>query len=168
MLDEPIHLVAHRPEWSALFAREHQRLRAALSVSPERIVHIGSTAVPALLAKPIVDILVGVDKFPPEASVEASLVGLGYEAMGEAGLPGRWYFRIRDESPRNVHVVEHGGQHWRQNLAFRDYLRSDVRARERYAEAKLMAVESGATSLIAYTRAKGDTVRALIAEAVAR
>lgn len=167
MLDEPIHLDAPRPEWAALFERERARLVEALGVPPGLVEHIGSTAVMGLVAKPIIDIMVGSLVEPCPDAWTAALADLGYEAMGEAGIPGRWYFRHRVVPFRNAHVVRVGGSHWVKNLAFRDYLRRSPAACRRYAAAKETVVASGATSLVAYSRAKRAIVETLLAEALA-
>ena len=144
------------------------RLSTSVGLDLRSIEHIGSTAVPGLLAKPIVDIMVGVIPFPPSASWSAAVVVLGYEALGEAGVPGRLYFRQRGRVPCNVHVVEHGGAHWVSNLALRDYLRRSPEAAARYASAKRAAIAAGATTLLTYSEAKGRVIEALVSRALNR
>jgi GrpB-like predicted nucleotidyltransferase (UPF0157 family) len=168
VLDEPIHLEPHRREWSAVFEAERTRIVEALGVPAAVVQHIGSTAVVGLGGKPIVDILIGASVVPCPDAWTASLQRLGYEAMGEAGILGRWYFRHRVSPFRNVHVVELGGPHWITNLAFRDHLRVSPDACARYMEAKRLAVADGATSLIAYTRAKRPMIETLLTEALSR
>jgi len=93
-IDEPVELSIGRTDWAQLFTEECHKLHQVL---PEEaaIEHIGSTAVPGMVAKPVIDIMVGVPcpfpggtDFPPFSS-------LGYEPLGEAGVPGRLYFRKR-------------------------------------------------------------------------
>src|SRR5687768_15010292 len=69
MLDEPIHVVPYDPGWTDEFVREQARLSRVLAVPFERIAHIGSTAVPTLAAKPIIDIMIGADRLPPSADL---------------------------------------------------------------------------------------------------
>ena len=165
MLDEPIHIVPYDTDWEEEFTRERERLSRALAVPADCIAHIGSTAVPTLAAKPIIDIMIGAGQLPPSAHLTVTLEGLGYESMGEAGVPGRWYFRLRSATPANVHVVLHGADHWQRNLRLRDYLRQSSSARQRYEAVKLAAVAEGATTLLAYSAAKSDVVAVLLAEA---
>lgn len=82
MLDEAVHLESYQAAWAILFRLEQARLAAALGVAREAVEHIGSTAVPGLSAKPIVDIMVGTSAFPPPAAWTRSLERLGYEALG--------------------------------------------------------------------------------------
>jgi GrpB-like predicted nucleotidyltransferase (UPF0157 family) len=166
MLDEPIHLEPHQTNWEAEFRYERNRIAASLGVSSVAIEHIGSTAVSSILAKPIIDIMIGAERVPPPDKWSEALAGLGYEALGEAGVPGRWYFRLRTVPFRNAHVVEQGGTHWVHNLAFRDYLRRSSEAARRYELAKRAAVTAGATTLVAYSRAKRSIVEDLLAEAL--
>jgi GrpB-like predicted nucleotidyltransferase (UPF0157 family) len=166
MLDEPIHLEGYRLEWAEVFQSEHNRLAESLGIPFVAIEHIGSTAVPGMWAKPIVDIMIGAQPAPPPETWTEILVRLGYEALGEAGVPGRWYFRLRTSPFRNAHIVERGGEHWIQNLAFRDYLRRSPEAARRYESAKRAAVDAGATTLVAYSRAKSSAVESLLWEAI--
>ena len=164
LLDEPIHLQEPSEDWAPIFAAERQRLEDALRLPVE---HVGSTAVPGLLVKPIVDIQVGVPTFPPAMAVTQTLERLGYENLSEAGVPGRMYWRLRGPRSFNIHVVRMAGEHWRNSLALRDYLRTSHAARERYAEAKRAAVAAGAVMLLAYSQAKNDVVASLLSQAQA-
>lgn len=161
-LDEPIELSPYDPSWPELFAEESMRLRAVLPTDA-RIEHIGSTAVVGMLAKPTIDIMVGVQG--PRASA-IGLERLNYEEMGEAGVPGRRYFRRRGRTNFNIAVVDLHGVHWKANLAFRDYLRNDPRAAAEYVEGKQTAIREGATMLLAYSSHKAETIAALLKRAL--
>jgi GrpB-like predicted nucleotidyltransferase (UPF0157 family) len=167
-LDEPIELVEYDHAWPALAEREAHRIRSALSLSDASIEHIGSTAVPGLVAKPTVDLMLGTDALPPAPATVTTLENLGYRSFGEVGVPGRYYFRLRGPASVNLHLVRHLGEHWTSNLALRDYLRSDADARSRYAAAKRAAVASGARTLLAYSDAKADEVARLVKAACTR
>ncbi|HWN71964.1 MAG TPA: GNAT family N-acetyltransferase [Haliangium sp.] len=162
--NEPIHVAAHDPAWPRAFAEEAPAL-ARVMPDGARVEHIGSTSVPGLVAKPIVDIQVGVAEPLDEARFAAVLAPLGYESMGEAGVPGRLYFRRRGPQSFNVHVVDLGGVLWRDNLALRDYLRAVPGAAERYGQHKRAVAAAGANDLSSYSRGKAALVEELIAEA---
>ncbi len=164
-IDEAVTVVEYRFEWPALASEEAGRLVAALAGLPAVIEHIGSTAVPGLAAKPVIDLMLGTDTYPPDNAVNLALLSLGYVGHGEAGVSGRLYFALRGAKDVNVHAVATGREHWRTNLALRDYLRSSSEARTLYAEAKRKAVEDGARTLLAYSAAKASTVAALVAAA---
>jgi GrpB-like predicted nucleotidyltransferase (UPF0157 family) len=161
-LDEPVHLVAHDPGWMGIAAQEISRLSLALEAASDTIQHIGSTAVAGLIAKPIIDIMIGVAAYPPPAMLTERLRELDYKCLGEAGVSERLYFRRRAVDAFNVHVVLLGGSHWFANLSFREYLRSEPAARQRYEAAKLDAIRAGHNMLLAYSNAKSAVTMELI------
>ena len=123
---------------------------------------------PGLAGKPVVDLMLGA---PPAAwaaleELRARVVALGYEDLGEAGVPGRIYFRRRTKLRAfNVALVEEGGAHWRENVALRDYLRANPEAAAKYAEAKRAAVAGGARTLLPYSDAKKGVLEGILREA---
>ncbi|SRR6266568_3209054 len=166
-IDEPVSVSTYQPDWPSQFAAEHRRIAEALPISPTDLEHIGSTAVPGLTAKPIIDLMLGVNGYPPSPTLLQEIERLGYEPLGEAGVPGRLYFRQRSAAHANLHVVLKGSVHWLNNLALREYLRAHAGARERYARVKLAAIEAGATSLLRYSAAKSKALSGLLKEALA-
>jgi GrpB-like predicted nucleotidyltransferase (UPF0157 family) len=164
-LDEPVHLARHDPQWSAIARQEGACLSATLGVAMEAIEHIGSTAVPGLMAKPIIDLMIGITAYPPPATFAVRLESLAYQNLGEAGIEGRLYLRRRSAPSCNVHIVLLGGTHWLTNLALREFLRSDSAARQQYECAKLDALRAGCDMLLAYSNAKSAVIRELIARA---
>ncbi len=165
-IDEQIHLAEYDPSWPIVFETERNRIATALVTTIGRFEHIGSTAVPGLIAKPTVDIMLGSDTWPPPKDVGESIVGLGYDSLGEAGVPERLYFRLRSPNSVNLHVVRFNGGHWRSNIVLREYLRRNSGARNRYANAKRTAFSCGAKSLLVYSDAKAPMVATLLAEAL--
>jgi predicted acetyltransferase/GrpB-like predicted nucleotidyltransferase (UPF0157 family) len=166
-IDEPITVVPSDPTWPMIYQQEYERLRAALpgTLVPE-IQHIGSTAVPNLDAKPVVDIMVGLADPNRIADLVLALEVLGYESLGEAGVPGRWAMRRREtKSHFNISVITHGGPRWRQNLVVREFLRSDPAAARSYAAAKWQAVKGGAVTLFRYSDEKRSALEAVVAVA---
>jgi GrpB-like predicted nucleotidyltransferase (UPF0157 family) len=99
--------------------------------------------------------------------MRSPLAALGYEDLGEAGVPQRTYFRLRGRAIFNVRLVLKGGAHWQHNIALRDYPRSSPTARRRYTEAKQAALSSGQSTLLAYSAAKAAVVSELIRDALA-
>ena len=158
MIDEPVHLEKYNPSWTKYFDRERERLMTALELDSKVIEHIGSTAIKNIRAKPIIDIAVGVEIYPPPQHLIDRLIDLGYEALGEADVPKRLYFRYRQIRSFNVHIVELNGRHWKSNLAFRDYLIAHPEEAKRYEEIKVKAIQSGSTSLLKYSIAKSAIV----------
>jgi len=167
VLDERIMVCPADPSWPSWFLQETARLRSALpgDLIPE-IQHIGSTAVPGLDAKPIVDLMVGIGEPGRIAEVVERLERLGYESLGEAGVPGRWALRKRDVAqPSNIAIVAYEGEWWQLNLAVRDFLRVNAEAARDYASAKWHAVRNGADMLLAYSEVKRAIVELIVAKA---
>ena len=139
-----VQVSAHDPAWQGRFKREAKRIREALGDRVVAIEHVGSTAVRGLDAKPTIDILVGVRSLEAGEDAKQAMENLGYIYRGAAGLAERVFFRKGPAFPRefNAHFVVLGGMHWRQMLAFRDYLRQHHEAAREYAALKLRLVSS--------------------------
>ena len=165
-LDEPVVVIAYDASWPDRFEREKVRLWCDLEDAVLAIEHIGSTAVPGLDAKPVVDILIGVAGPSRCGAIIERLRALGYESFGEAGVPGRLYFRRRlRHAAFNVHVVEHQSTLWRDNLLLRDYLRTHPTDAGEYAAAKQRAASEAPDSLLRYSELKARAIDALLIRA---
>jgi GrpB-like predicted nucleotidyltransferase (UPF0157 family) len=161
------------PEWPVRFAAEALRLRKALGDLIVRIEHTGSTSVPGLGAKPIVDIQVSVEKLEPRDDFRAALEGLGYvffETPDDAVYP---FFHTPAGWPHlyHVHVCEAGGEEERRHLAFRDYLRDHPEAASEYEALKRRLASRHLAedfeSRSAYSEAKSSFIRPCEARAMA-
>ena len=129
-------IVDYDPQWPRLFELESQRVAEALGETAVGVEHIGSTAVEGLPAKPIIDMLAGLRTLALPAGAIAAMAELGYEFLGEHGLPGRLFFRKGRPPTHHVHAVLDGSDLWERHLAFRDYLREHVHEQDEYAEFK--------------------------------
>ena len=122
-----IHVVSHDPVWASKFEVEAGRIAEAVADTLVRIHHVGSTAIPQTKAKPIIDILLEVVSLEALDQKTRRLEALGYESMGEFGIPGRRYFRLDDSEgvrTHQVHAFEAGVQNVVRHVAFRDYMRA--------------------------------------------
>jgi len=164
---EEVDVVPYDPGWPILFEMERNHLRACL---PEdlvgRIEHFGSTAVPGLSAKPIIDLLVEVaDLEETKRKIAPILEGQGYDyfwrpAFGDDGPPFYAWFIKRDAAGRrthHIHMVEAESELW-DRLLFRDYLIAQPEAARAYSELKTRLAETHHGDRIAYTRAKTDFI----------
>ena len=147
-----------------LFDRERARIERALGSWAEGIEHVGSTAVPGLAAKPIIDIMVGVGSLRDAEHYIKPLEQLCYECRGEAGIPGRLFFRKGDPRSHHLHVTESGSEFWERHLFFRNYLRAHPETTREYARLKHHLADHFRTDRTAYTEAK----TAFISEVVRR
>jgi GrpB-like predicted nucleotidyltransferase (UPF0157 family) len=160
---EPLVVVDYDPSWPETFERLARPVRDSLADLGAEIEHVGSTAVPGLAAKPIIDIDVVV---PSAAEVPAAierLRGLGYVYQGDKGVPGREALLWPPGSPRHhLYVVVAGSEPHAAHLAFRDRLRADPETAARYAELKRDLAERHHRDRIAYGEGKNDFVAAVL------
>jgi GrpB-like predicted nucleotidyltransferase (UPF0157 family) len=151
-------------DWPAQFEQEKARVVSALGIDEGCVVHVGSTSVPGLAAKPIIDMMVGIPAVEEAGRRVTLLEDIGYEHRGET-VPGTLY--IRKETPRryNLHLTEHRGVFWEDHLLFRDHLRAHSDSRERYETLKRELMSRLAADPPAYNDGKSDFIRATMADA---
>ena len=155
---EPIEVVAYDPAWPARFDGWRGRLAQAIGDNAVRIEHVGSTAVPRLDAKPIVDIQISVTRLADEDTYVSQIESVGLQ-LRTRDLERR-FFRPLPDRPRDVHVhvCETSSEWEREHLLFRDYLRSHPADRDAYAANKRTAAIHWRDDRIAYTDAKGEII----------
>lgn len=164
-IDESITVVNYNPEWQLLFKAEESKIRAAIKGCKIWIEHIGSTAVTGLAAKPIIDIQLGISDWRYLDEVKRMLIAFGYDYFGEAGVPGRHYLRHRGDIAFNVHVTILESELWINNILIREYLKNNKGIADEYRRLKLMAVENGFNTLLAYSDHKSSFIRELLDKA---
>ncbi len=164
-LDEAVEVTEQEENMTGRFRAERDRLRLGLATASLKFEHVGSTAVPGLAGRPVVDLMLGASP-PVWATLEelrARVVTLGYEDLGQAGVPGRILFRRRTPLRAfNVSLVEENGPLWRDGLALRDHLRAHPDAAAAYAASKRAAIAGGARTVPAYAEAKAPALAALL------
>ena len=134
-----VRVVPYDPRWPTLFEAESARLARAVTDAgcpALTFEHIGSTSVPGLAAKPILDIAAGRPSNVPASVFVRVFEDAGYIYRGESGLPGREFFRRGEARSHHLHLVELDGWHWRRYLTLRDALRGDAVLRDAYAALK--------------------------------
>jgi GrpB-like predicted nucleotidyltransferase (UPF0157 family) len=151
--------VPHQVEWLQAFESEKRRLESALGAAALKIEHVGSTAVPGLKAKPIIDIAIAVESFDPVGTWPQVLADQDYASFGDRYGWMNHFFAKGPETLRTfyLHMVEEKGQRWRDYLLFRDRLRASPGLRQEYESLKLAAAELR-TTRDAYTAAKEDFI----------
>ena len=164
---EPVYIVAYDPSWPTLFAQERNRLFETVRQWIEEVEHVGSTAIPGLDAKPVIDLMVGLKSMADASSCVEPLTNLGYSYWAEGAQPHHHLF-VRFVDPEmsarthNLHLVEAGGQYWKERLLFRDYLRKHPETAKEYAELKYMLSTRHRDDREAYTAAKADFVSEVV------
>jgi GrpB-like predicted nucleotidyltransferase (UPF0157 family) len=149
-----VRLVASQKEWPVLFEREKQRLLPAIGGFILGIEHFGSTAIPGILAKPILDILVGLPDFAAGVRLIEPLQNLGYDYVGTEMVPDDHLFGLGVARTHLLHGVVHGGYHWTRNLRFRDRLRAEPALAADYEALKVDLSTRFADNRAQYTAAK--------------
>ena len=167
----PVHLSPHDPRWAAAAASEAERLAGALGGNLLRVHHIGSTSIPGIVAKPILDLIPVVASLEALDDAQSALTDLGYDYWGEFGLPGRRYCSLVDKASGErrvqLHCYQTGSPEITRHLAFRDYLRASPELASEYEAVKRRCRDLHPDSSHAYGDCKGEWVRATEAAALA-
>jgi GrpB-like predicted nucleotidyltransferase (UPF0157 family) len=161
----PINLVEYDPRWPALFEREAERIRSALGDKALRVEHVGSTSVPGLCAKPIIDILLVVRDSSDEPSYVPALEAAGYTLRIREP---EWFEHRLFKGPDtdiNLHVFSEGASEIERMLRFRDRLRTCAEEREKYAQAKRRLAQRKWRYVQDYAEAKTAIIREIMDKA---
>jgi GrpB-like predicted nucleotidyltransferase (UPF0157 family) len=161
-----VRLAEYDERWPSLFAAEARHIFAFSEDIPLRLEHIGSTSVPGMCAKPVLDILAGRPSATPVGAYVVCFQRAGYDYRGEQGVAGREFFRRGQPRAYHVHLVEEGGVLWREYLALRDYLRAHAEAAARYGDLKRSLAARFPLDREAYTNGKTALVREIVGRAI--
>lgn len=157
-----VQVVPPDPTWKEQFDAEAKRIRQALGDAFVRIHHIGSTSIPNIYAKPVIDILLEVADIEKLDERSAALASLGYEAKGEFGIPGRRYFRKHTESgvrTHHIHAFESFCEGFIRHLAFRDYMIAHPEIAQAYSDLKRRLASAFPDDIEAYMDGKDSFVK---------
>lgn len=167
---KPIVIAEYDPEWALRFQRERDLILRTCGIGAfVRIEHVGSTAVPGLGAKPIIDIMGGIRSLVVAPRLVPPLASIGYEYVPEyeVDMPERRFFRKDKNGARafHLHMVETGSEFWERHLLFRDYLRSHPETAAEYEELKRRLAGEYRDDIAGYTDAKTAFIRPVEAKA---
>jgi GrpB-like predicted nucleotidyltransferase (UPF0157 family) len=155
-------LVEYNSSWPLAFSEEAARIKTTLGDRALAIEHYGSTSVPGLRAKPIIDIQIGVADIRDGLGFIEPMAGLGYDYAGDQGILEHHVFGRGKARTHLAHVVVYGGEQWYRSLRFRDRLRSEPDVRAAYEALKLKLAAS-AVSRGDYTEGKSAFVERISA-----
>lgn len=166
-MGDVIAVVEYDPRWPAFYEEEKARIVGAIGSVIVAVEHVGSTAVPGLGAKPIIDIMVGIRDFALGERCVQPLASLGYEHRPDDNIPGRLFFRRFDKEVRthHLHVTEMGSDFWERHLLFRDFLRAHPEEARAYYELKKALAAEFVTNREGCTEAKTPFIEAAVAKA---
>lgn len=160
---EEIELVPYTAQWEARFNEEADLLSSVLRKILVTIHHIGSTSIPGIVAKPIVDMIPVVTDIQEVDPLTSALEALGYEVKGEYGMPGRRFLIKKQDGKRtfNVHIFEKDHPDIERHLRFRDYLRTHPEEREAYSNLKKELVSESQDDIEKYCWGKEDFIKSI-------
>lgn len=155
-----IEVVPYDPRWPESFEKEKVAILSKTAQAIVAIHHIGSTSVPGLSAKPIIDMLIETPSLEIFDKHSAAIETLGYEGLGEMGIPGRRYFRKGGENrTHQIHAFATGDRGLPRHLAFRDYLRAHPEVCREYDELKRKVAEICEQDIDKYCDGKNDFIK---------
>jgi GrpB-like predicted nucleotidyltransferase (UPF0157 family) len=157
-----IFLYPHDPRWAVEFSRESTELMSALGEALLAVHHIGSTAISGIRAKPIIDMLAVTDDLKVLDDRNSRFEELGYEVLGEFGIPGRRYFRKNDSlgtRTHQIHAFQTGSAQIARHLAFRDYLRAHPNDARAYEALKQRLANAFPNDIGSYTDGKDSFIQ---------
>lgn len=156
-------LYEYSEEWISLFEKEKHLLQKALGLENCIIEHIGSTSVKGLVAKPIIDIMIGLFDFSLADTFIVEIKTLGYEYIPEYEdvMPYRRFFKkiIDEKVTHHLHMVSEGSEFWRRHILFRDYLRTNSDIAKQYAALKKDLATREWNDTNEYAEAKSEFIR---------
>ena len=162
----PVVIVEYDPGWPRRFEAARSAIEQVVGGLLVCVEHVGSTAVPGLAAKPIIDIMPGLKRFEDGHACVEPLQTLGYGYRGEGEIPGRYYFdHVEGSLVQHVHMVVTGSDFWTRAVLFRDYLRAHPDVAQEYSTLKYSLAERYRNDRVAYTEAKSDFIEGVLQRA---
>lgn len=169
MNNKTVQLAAHDPRWATAFAFIRGLLETRFPLGSE-LYHIGSTAIPGIAAKPILDVLGAVTSLDEFDRGRSDFESLGMIWRGEYGVPNRRYLELRDEKQEiafvHLHVFEKGNPELNKHLAFRDFLRAKPLLAQKYESLKKSLTQTLPADRTKYTSGKSEMIQELMREAL--
>jgi GrpB-like predicted nucleotidyltransferase (UPF0157 family) len=157
-----VEVVPNNPNWLNAFENESKQVAVVLGNNLVAVHHIGSTAIPMIHAKPIIDMLVEVREVAKVDEQDLAMQALGYEVMGEFGILGRRFFRKDNEAgirTHHIHTFEANSAQVERHLAFRDYMRIHAEDAQKYSELKQELAKKYPNDIEGYMDGKDEFIK---------
>ena len=166
-MTEAVHIVEYSPNWPTLYEQEKKLIVGVLGHAITDIQHIGSTAVPGLGAKPIIDILVAAHKRGPVEEYSGRLRPIGYRHQSHEDDAKRLFFQKGTPRTHHLHIVEYDSWEYRRHILFRDCLRTHPETAQRYEKLKRELAIKFASDREDYTESKSEFIESVVDRAIA-
>jgi GrpB-like predicted nucleotidyltransferase (UPF0157 family) len=167
-MDNPVVIVDYDPQWPALYERENELVCETVGHRIIAIEHIGSTAVPNLGGKNIIDIMVGVNNVKEANQCLLLLGGIGYKDVTPQPNDKEWYYCLgkgQHSVGYHLHLVKFNSQHWKKHITFRDFLRKNSKVAQDYFNLKRELAAKHGIDRLGYAEAKSAFIESVIARA---
>ncbi len=163
-----VDLAPYSESWRELYEEERRALADALGDRVLDIQHVGSTSVPGMVAKPILDIGIAVRSFMEAACLVPDMENLNYEYRGEFGIPRRHYYVKGEPRTHHVHIFESSSYEWASLVLFRNVLLTEPEVAKAYSDLKKRLRDRHRAERTAYQRAKASFVEEVVRHAIER
>ena len=153
-------VVSYNPNWTEIYKEESKKIKNVLSDIIVDIHHIGSTAIPGIKAKPVIDILVEVKDIEAVDQYNNKMEELGYEVMGEYGIPKRRFFRKGGNNrTHHIHIFQVGNEEIERHINFKEYLIAHPDKAREYSKLKEKLTNKYTYDVENYTNGKSDFIK---------
>ena len=153
-------VASYNPNWKNMYKEESEKIKNILNDIIIDIHHIGSTAIPGIKAKPVIDILVEVKDIEEVDKYNHKMEELGYEAMGEYGIPKRRFFRKGENNrTHHIHIFQTGNEEIERHINFKEYLIAHPDKAREYSKLKEELVNKYTYDVENYTNSKSDFIK---------
>ncbi|WP_284646239.1 GrpB family protein [Paenibacillus silviterrae] len=166
-MEHPVVIEEYNEKWPFEYQQEERKIKDVLANKAIAIEHIGSTSVQGLGAKPIIDFMVGVRDLNEVEEFIEPLAKIGYEHVYHKEFPTRRFFRKGQwrAGTHHLHIYNYGSEEWKNNILFRDYLRTHPEVLKQYNQLKKELAEKYINDRAAYTNAKNPFISDVIQKA---
>jgi len=164
-----VEIVDYDPQWPIQYEKERSNILDAIGHKALAIEHIGSTAVPGLGAKPIIDIIAGVEGSADADECARLLETIGYDDVTPQPETKDWYYCLGKglhSVGYHLHLVRYGSEHWEKHIVFRDYLRTNPETAREYDNLKRRLASEHGSNRLAYTEAKTSFIESIISKTI--
>jgi len=153
-------VVSYNPNWKDIYKEESEKIKNVLSDIIIDIHHIGSTAIPGIKTKPVIDILVEVKDIEAVDQYNNTMEELGYEGMGEYGITKRRFFKKGgNKRTHHIHIFQAGNEEIKRHINFKEYLIAHPDKAREYSELKEKLVNKYTYDVENYTNGKNDFIK---------